>query len=459
MPRRPLLEVPDETVPTGSWCFRINVPASKAHVWAFLGALETLAFWGTWDRDAGHSGIALADRWKRVLDEIEVGCGMDDVRQNTEAPCTLEKLVDGTWSTFANLRLCPPLLRTLSDGRIQYSTDSGVSWADMPTDTSYNPHTDAKILPPRAHVTGQDTKCLAAANATNVFVTLHHELSGWFSAGAFVLAIGAAMLGIFMLIFGGPLGVAEDISIAGEILDFVTSLVDSAFTTGVQTDLTGIFYCRSDADGNFDDSQFAQVVSDLDARIASEGGIWNLIKIYVNTVAQKLGLNNANKTTAIAAYDCSSFDCGWCWEVNFAANNDGGFVADGVGHYASGQGWIADNNVTFTEVYAKLHLTSCVLTHAEFTASLTGVVAGYGGQARCGIYVKHDGIVTKVYDVATPNGTGVLTLAWTGSYANVTDVWLDFNVTNHQEGGSGSAVCTYGKLSGSGTSPLGASNC
>ena len=53
---------------------------------------------------------------------------MFDVRQNDEAPCTLEKTADGeTWEPWANLQLCPPKIKAVA-GRLFLSTDGGATW-------------------------------------------------------------------------------------------------------------------------------------------------------------------------------------------------------------------------------------------------------------------------------------------------------------------------------------------
>lgn len=327
MPDETRLPIPDETIPEDSWCFRVHVPASKAHVQLFVGALEKLAFWNTWERDSAHNGLLLAARWKQVIDELLSECGLMDVRQNATLPCILEKTEDGeTWEQFADLKKCPPQIR-FRNGIAQYSTDGGTTWSNVPSSTGdsvYDPRTDDPMQPAR---TGTNIPCLAAANAVACLVELHKEIVAWYDAnqaGLVLLGAISLALGIFFplswMIFGLSL---SGTALATLVLAHIESLNNAAFTSTIQQELACILYCNADSSGRWDQTAFDAILAEVDAKT---GDMWELLHVYLEQVGGPVGLSNAGTTTSVASYDCTACSCGWCYEFDFSAG-DGGWAA------------------------------------------------------------------------------------------------------------------------------------
>lgn len=102
-----------ETIPETLRCMKIWVPDDDLAIAAFWGSLEYLSKWLAWERTDDHRGADMAAVWYEAVqasrDTCQEGCGIMDVRQSQDAPCTLEKTTDGeVWEQFADLTLCPP---------------------------------------------------------------------------------------------------------------------------------------------------------------------------------------------------------------------------------------------------------------------------------------------------------------------------------------------------------------
>jgi len=370
--------LPDVVDPAGRKCIMVQVPDNAYHIAAFRGAMLALASAYNWSDDIAHTAKEVALVWRDIVDAMEWGCevsGLIDVRQNTESPCILEKTADGdTWEEFANIQLCPPKIR-LRGGVLEYSTDGGSTWTPAPEgniDPTYDPRTDGYQQPNREPVTGQDTACLGSINAVNVFVALHHQVCLWFTEGGLALLLGGLLAGIFLILFSGPLGVAVLVAIAAAIIGYSAGLVDSDFDSTVQNDLMCIFFCFIDADGNFSDSAYTDLLARIDLKVTQEdSAIWHLIQIYVRDVAGKIGLNNAAKTTAITSWDCSACFCGWCQLLDFTVSDCGITHDDGV--WVEGVGWQTtprgDNGATLGSFY--LSFDDMFVTSVEITYETT----------------------------------------------------------------------------------------
>ena len=113
--------IPETINPGETTCIRVYVPTDTLYLGAFWQSYEFLTKWVAWERDAAHRAKDVAAVWKQAFDQARTeyeaggGCGIMDVRQDTEHPCKLEKLQGGEWEQFANLSLCPA-------GQYQYPT-------------------------------------------------------------------------------------------------------------------------------------------------------------------------------------------------------------------------------------------------------------------------------------------------------------------------------------------------
>lgn len=105
--------VPSEQ-PAGVLCVRVYVPDDPLYVYAFWGHLERLTQWNVWERGGTKGKDAASvwkDAWKLSRDDWECSlgdCGLMDVRQKPNEPCTLQKQnsCTGDWVDFASITLC-----------------------------------------------------------------------------------------------------------------------------------------------------------------------------------------------------------------------------------------------------------------------------------------------------------------------------------------------------------------
>lgn len=98
--------VPD---PAGYKCYTVKVPDDQGHINAFFGALDTLARWNNWQRDAGHNARVAAYRWRQVLDALHAGdCPVPQVQFRQPDDCTLQASFDSgvTWATIYSATAC-----------------------------------------------------------------------------------------------------------------------------------------------------------------------------------------------------------------------------------------------------------------------------------------------------------------------------------------------------------------
>jgi len=61
-----LLSIPPDPDPPAG-CVQINVPDDKYWRSLFYGALDQLTLWNSYEHDAGHSGKAVADKWRSII--------------------------------------------------------------------------------------------------------------------------------------------------------------------------------------------------------------------------------------------------------------------------------------------------------------------------------------------------------------------------------------------------------
>lgn len=213
--------------------------------------------------------------------------------------------------------LCEPVCLEgirLAGNSLQVSADGGETWSSVPNAGSsgdpQDPRTNEPLKPAR---TGDDRRCLAAANATAVFVELHRELSQWYNTLPSVLnliySIGAGLQQFFAALWQNFGLVVNADTLAVDILAHYTALNDEAFTSTIQDKLTCILYCCADENGQFDQDALDLVISNIGAET---GEMWRLLEVYIEQVAGLNGLNNAGTTNSVATHDCEPCYCNVC---------------------------------------------------------------------------------------------------------------------------------------------------
>lgn len=104
---------PDTINPGEDVCIRIYVPKDALYIGAFWQSYEFFGTWLAWQKDTAKTGKEIAAVWRPLIEkariefELNLDCGIMDVRQKTGFPCILEKQDGaGEWSEFADISLC-----------------------------------------------------------------------------------------------------------------------------------------------------------------------------------------------------------------------------------------------------------------------------------------------------------------------------------------------------------------
>lgn len=289
-----------------------KLPADAAWLGTFMGLVETLMDEINWQQlDGGITREQAAAVWADIVqslyDSAETGVVVD-VRQNPTDPCTLEKTDDGvTWVSFADLRLCRPVLRNglqgleVDDGFGFYRVPDG-AWTTAPADQLFNDAVPAGLL-----LTQNNDQCTAAANAVNVLYKVKTEL------GDHGADIAAAQGGGAVEV--GALGVIEELF--GPLVAQYASLAIAIELAALQ----GIFSTTE-----FTDTDFRKLACLVNANMTGTSGNWTLnygaiygglggvglsfglagvVQLILDFVGAN-GLNLAAKTTMLTDYDCGA---------------------------------------------------------------------------------------------------------------------------------------------------------
>jgi hypothetical protein len=248
-------------------------------------------------------------------------CGFDipgesvDVRQNVDAPCTLEKSADGeTWVPFADLKLCPPDVR-ISKGKVQIILD-GV-WTDV--EGAGDERYDGDIEPPYPDPPeGETGNCLAAENIIAALATSLTQTKEGLTIGASVTGIGsivasgiafmaalpAALIGAAVLVFvaaGQALGAGGiDDVLEGDELDDFKCMID----------------CEAESDGSITLDVFNTIKDRVNDEIG--GGVGTLITAWMDSLGP-VGMNRAATTSGIMTGDCDACPCNFDFSIEYCA--------------------------------------------------------------------------------------------------------------------------------------------
>lgn len=225
-----------------------------------------------------------------------------DVRQNEESPCILEKSDDGvTWETFANLRLCPPMIRVVHNtggqpDTTEVSTDDGETWT--PVESTPPPIT------PREGGTEDENRCLASANAAVSIQAGYEEVRLKYGTTANVLILASAAITIwgFFFIFAPVIAIVLPI-IAAMIA--VGGFGAAELTEDDLEVIQCILYCNSSISEGVVTFDFDQVVIEMQAHAFLPVQIAGIMLPLLGAD----GLNRAGATTSITEAECADCDC------------------------------------------------------------------------------------------------------------------------------------------------------
>ena len=379
-------------------------------------------------------------------------CGFDaigddyliNVRQREGFPCILDKTFDGiNYEEFANLQLCPPKLKRFGD-IIKFSGDNGETWTPIDYDETYDPRIDAPINPNRAPVAGQDTACLASANAVEVIRQMHIQICAWYDAGALAFALGG-VLAVFMATFYSfGLAIPVIVSIAGLLISASAQLTVASFDSTAQERLRCTLYCNADANGKWDSIGFQSI---LDTLSASLEPIDHLLYLYLNEIVGFTGLNNAGTTTSVESANCSACDCGWCFDMNFLTS-DYGFQSY-LGSWVSGHGIGTELRSDGQAVLggAVLEFAQTYISKLTITTQITAT----DQYANNGLVASNNGVQVAFRHIDGVIGENTFELVVNSPVTKI-EFYLDCNTSLPQ-------YATRLVSNGTGNNPFGGNNC
>lgn len=312
----------------------IPMPDEPSYRQAFWGHLLYLCNWFAWEH--GQRGDTRAKRaaeyWRSFLlpayheyldGEGECSSvGIEGVRQRPDSPCVLDYKDGGTWHQFADLRLCPPLLRQGGDGKIEYSTDGGETWEDVPD----APGTSDPLYTNPPAPRGDNGACERAVNAMRVYSYFAQELANIIdnTPGGILPLIAARYARLFYdfwnSVFAGDLDAASSATALNlEILNYLTALFLDATAAGqsagtylreswdgfTQDDVICAFYCAQNPDGtlNYDQAQSKLL------ELVNADEIRATVKALVDCFGEG-GFAAAQSVEGTVDRDCDDCECG-----------------------------------------------------------------------------------------------------------------------------------------------------
>lgn len=323
---------------------------SDRDVQIILAALEFVG-WKT--RYFSTSGATIEqdtiDGWQGHLGAALMSC--NSLRQDPENPCLLQELGDdGEWTTFANLRECPPHLRYVNGQCVIVMPDDSII---VPENSQTEDGRTAPFTPPARGGTIDEAICLASANAENVIYNMHAQVyTGVFVPDATWAALVLVAVIVGLLALPIALAIIVSVIIAGGGVAILSGIGLDDYTTTIRRRLRCIFIAHATNTSGVVTFDFDAVQADVEARISGIN-IWAAINLYLSIIGES-GLNRAGATTAITEFDCSDCECTGT-SVNFGSSDLGWTthawdVYSAYGVYGSGA-WNADyypNSVTPT---------------------------------------------------------------------------------------------------------------
>lgn len=366
---------------------------------------------------------------------------LDGIVTPEEAAAVFKQIYDDAFfaeGDCQDMACCP--IRYGAGGVLQQQDPVTGEWDDV----------GAPPLGVRTPIEGQDTRCLAAANAVNVLVQTWEEVDRQFFTGATpYIALAAAVTLLALLIFYPPAFMTA-LTFMIEFYTLWSYIAGDDFDTDQQEQLQCILFCHSfeheDGTVTFDYNAVLVEVADLWEPV-SDYNIFTAIEYLLYIIGED-GLNRAGTTTAITEADCDiCTECDWCYEWDFTAvsgatENWSQVIPYGV--WEAGVGW---KSVEGQGLILALTMTTHNITSIRWrnTAAENSSPIGagtYGRLAGSNVFVESDG---------NPNGTN--NHEWFGS-TNLDEIWL-----NPYGGSDSNQVITWCRITGTGESPFPPDNC
>lgn len=205
---------------------------------------------------------------------------------------------------------CPdPLIRVNPDGTISVSYDGGMTYTPATTE---DPRKTAPQLPPIDDGDGADKKCKAANRVVRQMKDLQTAWADSLGTGLGIVQLALAFAAAVVVVFLSLTGLAAVLApallgLAASVVGTGTTAYNDLFTTDVWNTLLCKIYCNCGTDGQFTQSQFLKIRTQLDA-----AGFDPTVALAFSAALnawQVDGLNNAAKIPTSDNLDCSDCDC------------------------------------------------------------------------------------------------------------------------------------------------------
>lgn len=309
---------PDE-IPEGDDCRPLFIPSSTEWLAIVSGALTELTKTWNWEQFGSVTVDEAVERMQAMIEQYYADACGDCLLPDGEKIIRLGE-------------------------NFEFQELSGGEWVEPTGDYELPP------IPVREEPTAEERKCLAAANATEVFKQLYESLTDSYNLDldpALALTAWAGTWSTAALVALGFLSFSAGVILYGlwtilyQAMEFLTEDVwGEDFDSKMKCAL--LLAANDDAGVvTFDYQQFMDNLAfNTDLGDPSLGELRLYAQIhYMLSIVGSDGLNQAGATTSITEVDCGECAEGWCFEWDFTIDDGGWTAIDGLGTYESGVGW------------------------------------------------------------------------------------------------------------------------
>jgi hypothetical protein len=418
-------------------CIQVSVPNNQQHIAAFMGQLEALGWWNTWQRDGLKYGQYVAATWRDIFDQVSARYEAGEFESGECVTMDCDAVIN---CLNGRIRIGVTGLEALSA--------SGV-WTPI-TGSTIDPRTQGTVAPPYTTVpAGQQGNCLAAANIIAFFKEfMRQTIATLISDGDDTPNTLAYVQTAYGEIFGtsGLLAQPDMRAYAIAAAGYGNVAIAAAMTEPVYTALDCILFCDLASDGFITDARMSNVYHDASGIIPALAG--NLFTLFMN-VFGKNGLMLMETRAGIVTADCTGCtECSWCWDFDFTLGEQGWTGWAGGGYPAvlvSGAGWQNTPDVGRGDIQIVFGRTIAYRS-AEVFLGASGVLS--------------EGTGSSLYDDSGQIAGIVPRILGTQNYASpdASRSTTGFIVTDGIGGGAIGTIIKI-RMRGQGDNPFGADNC
>lgn len=267
--------------PEGVRCVCVPIPNNENHILAFLGQLDELGYWYSWERDDNQTGAAVGRVWKQIAQHVRESLDMD-------CGC-------------GGGAVTPDMQRFDEFGNLQVSYDNGETWEEGNNlDGRFN-----SPLLPALPGTSAEKRCNTAFGISSFLQsTIYDNLATVSGAAQLVVLIGSALA----LVASGGAAYPLVTALAGTILSAGTGAVEAALTAEVWDTFACLIYCRLDDTGNLSAESWQALQSDINEEFS---GIVGFVLVGTVQAFGPVGMTNSGRSMKLTGVDCSGCDCTW----------------------------------------------------------------------------------------------------------------------------------------------------